>query len=299
MDDLQIDPKVLNRVHEIELDLLKAFADVCDRNGLAYFLDGGTLLGAVRHQGFIPWDDDVDVIMPREDYDRLWDIADKEFSAPYFFQTTLSEDGFFRSHAQLRNSKTTGCIVEDAHRDIDRGIFLDIFPLDALPDGRWAKRRLRRSIEICMKIFDHVFVYDYGKMSFKGRVCTRLCRLFFKFIPYKDFFRYFNARILGRYSHDHATKMVGDLSLAWRDNVHWERTWFSDHVHLSFEGIRFRAPVGYDEVLRHQYGDYMRIPEDISGPNGRVHGSVIFAPDTPYREFFDRYSAGGRYRPQS
>src|SRR3712207_3357568 len=78
----------MKRVWAVELDLLAKFVDVCERHELRYFLDSGTLIGAIRHQGFIPWDDDIDVSMPRKDYDKLWEIAQTEFSYPYFFQTT-------------------------------------------------------------------------------------------------------------------------------------------------------------------------------------------------------------------
>ena len=130
----------MKKVWAIELDLLRKFTEVCEKHGLNYFMDGGTLLGAVRHKGFIPWDDDADVIMPREDYDKLWLIASEEFRGPYFFQTTLSEEKFFRSHAQLRNSNTTGFVVEDQQKDINKGIFIDIFVLDNIQENFFRRK---------------------------------------------------------------------------------------------------------------------------------------------------------------
>ena len=80
----------MKKIWAVELDLLAKFIDVCNKHELNYFVDGGTLLGAVRHKGFIPWDDDVDVIMPREDYDKLFEIAAQEFQYPYFFHREAS-----------------------------------------------------------------------------------------------------------------------------------------------------------------------------------------------------------------
>ena len=122
------------KIWAVELDLLSQFTRVCEKYNLSYYLDGGTLLGAVRHKGFIPWDDDVDVIMPREDYDKLFEVAEIEFKEPYFFQTPLTETNFFRGHAKLRNSSTTGYILDDRKKKINNGIWLDIFPLDGVAD---------------------------------------------------------------------------------------------------------------------------------------------------------------------
>ena len=127
----------------VELDLYTAFCRVCEANGLRHFVSYGTLLGAVRHGGFIPWDDDIDILMPREDYNRLLKIGSDSFGEPYFFQTTLTEKYFWRAHIQLRNSNTTGYVPQDACKDINRGIFLDIAPLVEVSDskiGRWFHR---------------------------------------------------------------------------------------------------------------------------------------------------------------
>ena len=159
----------MKKVWAVQLDLLKSFADVCEKNNLRYFMDGGTLLGAVRHKGFIPWDDDADVIMPREDYNRLSEIADREFQTPYFFQTTLKEKGFFRTHAQLRNSDTTGFIEADANKNINKGIFIDIFVLDGLADNPIIRYLHRKEIELEKKIL--TFKYDriFCQLSFIGK----------------------------------------------------------------------------------------------------------------------------------
>lgn len=275
----------MKKIWAVELDLLDQFSQVCERHGLRYFIGAGTLLGAVRHKGFIPWDDDVDVILPREDYDRLWQIAEQEFKPPYFFQTTLSENGFFRTHAQLRNSNTTGFLPEDARKRVNCGIFLDIFPMDSLPDAPRKQEALRRRTEAYKKMLNYEFNIPYEVLYTRGKLTYHLIHLFFRIVPYKSFFQYFNHNVLGQYSSDHTTEKVADLSLDWRDCVHWKRKWFSSYVYLPFENLQLRAPYKYHEVLKHQYGDYMRIPDDVTAPNGRCHGSVTFEPDIPYTEY--------------
>ena len=117
----------VKKVWACELNLLQEFAKVCDKHGLHFWIDSGTLLGAIRHKGFIPWDDDIDVVMFREDYDKLVAIAHSEFKDPYLFQTAYTEKQFVRGHAQLRDTRTTAIIPEEVYKDFNQGIFIDIF----------------------------------------------------------------------------------------------------------------------------------------------------------------------------
>lgn len=275
----------MKKVWAVELELLEKFIEVCERSGLNYFLDGGTLLGAVRHGGFIPWDDDIDVIMPRKDYDRLFEIAEKEFQHPFFFQTSLTENGFFRAHAQLRNSDTTGFIDIDREKDINKGIFMDIFVLDNIPAGRLAQWTFRHRIQWQKKVMWCFCDRKYEDQGFKGKVFWQLVHIFFRVYPFKKYFVRFNRRALGRYQ-DRDTSIVGDVTLAWRSNVLWPRAWYDGYTCLTFEGLQARVPLCYREVLTRQYGDYMRLPADVGAMNGRCHGEVCFEPDIPYTAYF-------------
>ena len=117
------------KIWAITLDLLFKFDEVCHRHNLKYFMAFGSLLGAIRHNGFIPWDDDIDVVMPRADYEML-KLLNREFEAPYFLQYPGEDGGYFFSFAKLRNSNTSG--ISWAFRDetFNQGMFLDIFPID-------------------------------------------------------------------------------------------------------------------------------------------------------------------------
>ena len=122
----------------VELDLLHELDRVCKKHGLTFFADSGTMLGAIRHKGFIPWDDDIDVAMMRDEYEQLCKIAGEEFSYPYFFQTEYTDHGTLRGHAQLRNSMTTAVLKDENHTQypFNQGIFIDIFPLGPSDRGR-------------------------------------------------------------------------------------------------------------------------------------------------------------------
>ena len=274
------------KIWAVELDLLAKFSEVCERNGLSYFLDGGTLLGAIRHKGFIPWDDDADVIMPRNDYTRLCQIAADEFLHPYFFQNTYVEQDFYRGHGQLRNSNTTGCVDVDEGKDINRGIAIDIFVLDNIPDSMLQRAWLKRRSDIAKKRMDlYCDNYDYHVLSGLDVLRYRYAKLFFKVVPLKRYFKHFEEKLIGRYRNKR-TRIVGDITLSWRGYVQWPSSWYDGYYYLPFETLRLRAPLFYHEIMAVQYGDYMRIPDNVDDPNGRYHGSVIFDPETPYEQFF-------------
>jgi len=126
----------MKKVWAVELDLLNEFMRVCDKYQLKWCAEAGTILGAIRHRGMIPWDDDIDVTMTSEDYEKLCRIAPNEFRHPYFFQTEETDPGSIRGHAQLRNSETTGILKSEIERKLqfNQGIFLDIFPRYAISD---------------------------------------------------------------------------------------------------------------------------------------------------------------------
>lgn len=274
----------MKRVWAIQLDLLEVFSRVCEENGLRYFLDGGTLLGAVRHGGFIPWDDDVDVIMPRADYDRLCKIAAQVFPNPYFFQTALTEPGLFRTHAQLRNSSTTGYILQDAPLSINKGIFLDIFILDGLPNSPLLSELHKQVVEFSKKLLLLAYNTEYGHLTLCKRILYRTFHLLLKAISFQNCYRFFDQQILARYSR-RDTLTVGDLTLGWRENVHWKREWFSDYIYMPFEHLHLRVPIGYDSVLITQYGNYQEIPPQAQRGQNQ-HGELFLDPDRPYTFYF-------------
>lgn len=270
------------KVWAVELGLLDRFARVCAKHGLRWFAMGGTLLGAVRHKGFIPWDDDIDVIMPRRDYDTLLRIGSTEFTEPYFFQTPETERCFFRTHVQIRDSRTTGAIGEDIGRDINRGIFIDVFVLDESPDDPALLERHRRALRRLTRKASHsTFVDEYRSVFKRGWYKMLALPVFGGGYSAAEYFRRFQAesrKYLGT-----GCSKAAHTALSYRDGVIWDAADWSETVMLDFEMMQVCAPKGYDAVLKRQYGDYMAIPAD---KNGTAHGRVVFEPEISYKDYF-------------
>ena len=167
----------MKEIWAVELDLLAEFQRVCEKYNIRYFASGGTLLGAVRHQGFIPWDDDLDVEMFREDYKKLCEVGPKEFKKPYVFQNEYTESGSLRGFSKLRNSQTTAMYEHEklpCYDGYDKGIFIDIFPLDSILDNPEKQRRKNNKVDKwCRAYLSSIDIYynrQQNKNSLNGRI---------------------------------------------------------------------------------------------------------------------------------
>ena len=151
----------LQKMQEVELDLFKAFIEVCEKLQLKYYLLGGTLLGAVRHKGFIPWDDDIDVGMPRKDYEIFIQKAQDLLPEHYFVQNCYTDGKLPMAFCKIRNSNTT--FIETSVKDfkINHGIFIDIFPLDYYPQDKKKKKQFYKKKLWWDRIIRKKFTWEY------------------------------------------------------------------------------------------------------------------------------------------
>lgn len=238
----------LEKLKEIELEMLVAFKEICDRHGITYFLLGGTALGAVRHKGFIPWDDDIDVGLPRKEYDRFLEIAPKELPAHLFLQTIDSDPHYVSCFSKIRNSKTTFIETTVAHHDINHGVFIDVFPLDGCTDyaltmkkSKLLKARLSASYALS------------GRRSLKGKIATLMAKI--KYPSVKTACKKLDA--LNRSEPYEECETVINYGGAWGKRELVPRTVFGEGSIGSFEGIEIRLPADVDAYLSTMYGDYM------------------------------------------
>jgi lipopolysaccharide cholinephosphotransferase len=141
------------KIWAVEIDLYLKFAEICKKYGFRYYALFGTILGAVRHRGMIPWDDDIDVCMPREDYDLFCAVAASDFNSQYFLQTPYTDSNYFYSFAKIRNVNTTCMPIVMSKAGFCHGIFLDVFPLyycdpNTYEDDRKERRPAREKIDL-------------------------------------------------------------------------------------------------------------------------------------------------------
>lgn len=271
----------MKKVWEIQLQLLSELLQVCRRNGLSIWADGGTLLGAIRHKGYIPWDDDIDMVMLREDYDKLVRIAREAFQAPLFFQTAYSEQAPYpRGHAQLRMDGTTAILPADITQDFHQGIFIDIFPYDAVPDDPIARERL---IQDRNRMIEEMTEYAYRRPSVFSSAhnqALRRVREDINAVGFKEYYALFED--LFRTYPVSRNKTVACLSFN-PDLRKFQRDkeWYSETLMVPFEDTTIPIPAGYDQILTKQYGDYMT---PVKAPT--YHGGfAVLDTQKSYREY--------------
>lgn len=254
----------LREAQRLELEILLHIAEYCDAHGLRYFLAFGTLLGAVRHKGFIPWDDDVDLLMPREDYDTL--IREYNRSGHPYFRLVAPGDTISRhSFVKVIDTRTVKRETNFDYAPGALGVDIDIFSLDGQPEDpeefhRWLARLQKY----------------YRLADFPVRKChdCRWKRLLLGLInglggkrhllgvTIKRHFQQKAQKLHRQYPYEGAAVVGMAEHFFINGNERFRPEWFQETVLLEFEGHRLKAPVGYDGVLRQYYGEYMVLPPE-------------------------------------
>lgn len=278
----------MKQVWFVELDLMQKLLDVCRNNDIKIFASGGTMLGAVRHHGFIPWDDDIDMMMFREDYDKLCDIAADEFKEPYFFQTAYSDESCLRGHAQLRNSSTTGMLEYESYRvKFNQGIFIDIFPLDSVISDEGKFKRQARKAKLLKKYFMSLnyylnyndFLKEYTGSERIKKILSKVCNRFYSYN--KAYEKY--ESVCKQYNYLQ-TEMISTLSFVFDCKQHFKyREDYRDLIDVDFEFLKIPIGKNYVHALDKRYGNWRKFEKGSA-----VHGNVIFDTTIPYDEYIKK-----------
>lgn len=245
----------LRRLQQTQLEILNEIVRICDRHGLRYYLAEGTLLGAVRHQGFIPWDDDLDIAMPREDYDRFWQICAEELSPAYYVHTRHTDDTYWLMFGKVRKAGTVLNEYTIRHIAAPKGIYVDVFPLDDAKAERGWLRRLRTTL--IHKVYA-LIAYKRGlDLPLRGAVraalwLTRPVPIRWLSAVAERWMRAENGKGYAYYVN------YGSLYDTVAQTIPKSR--YEPAVKLKFEGRDYAAPRDSDYILRRLYGDYEQLP---------------------------------------
>lgn len=242
----------IEEVKKIQLDILDSVAQFCEERGLRYYLAYGTLLGAVRHKGYIPWDDDIDLHMPRPDYEHFL----REYNqapTPYRVVSSAGNRDYRVAFAKVHHP---GSIVREFHFKPDIfGVYIDIFPLDGVGSKAQAKEcgQLRRLMHVKNSVF-------LGSMPLRRKLRLAITKLILLPFPLSTLLKRIE-RIATRHPYDSSPTVCSLMSRAALREI-MPRSVFDEHCMLPFEGKEYRAPKGYDHYLRVNYGDYMQLPPE-------------------------------------
>ena len=268
-------------INAVYLDLMREFDRLCRKNGFTYWLIFGGLIGAVRHRGFIPWDDDIDLVMPRRDFDRLQRMTSEEFGAEgrYFLQNATTQPERETILIRLRRSDTTNIRASDWENirkhggtTENLGISVAVFPLDNYPKTELGFKLQRGLFQLSFMIFRHCDGEDRGFLHHASRLIIGL-------VGRRNFNILRHAYRLSRKNRSGKVHCFHTFYPGY--DTHWDAADFRETVYLPFEDIEMPVPIGYDAVSRTTYGDYMEFPPVES--RKLPHGGLVRW-DLPYEE---------------
>lgn len=250
--------EMLPQVKQVELEILCVIDEFCKKNNIRYSLAYGTLLGAVRHKGFIPWDDDIDLWMPREDYDRFIKLWLANPVDGYIIQNPDLAPDFPQNFTKIRKDNTTFLQdEEEKNKNYHKGIFVDIFPLDRVAEGA-----VKRNKQVLYAILMMLFTRKFSPPDEKG-IKKVISNIVLGMVPkkYYDHMRRIFEKKLLKLSKNPNSKMVcfGTFGSTFR---YFPCDMMNELVDIEFENRQFCTVKKWDEFLKIQYGDYMKFPPE-------------------------------------
>lgn len=269
--------KNIDLLHKADLDIVKDVVSICNNHGLTYYMLGGTMLGAIRHKGFIPWDDDIDLGMPRKDYEAFLSIAPKELNEHLRLINFKTDADYHYYITRIQDVDTK--VVETRYAKESEGgythVSIDIFPLDGSPNN-----------PILRKIYYFRVMCHRGMMALhykkgidpdrKRGIIEKLFLSVMKLLPTDKMFNAFNQKVkIDKLlkSHDMWESVVsGNIMGAYRTVEMVPTSWYGKKAFYQFEDIELRGFKEYDKYLTHLYGDYMKLPPEGSR---KIHFKII------------------------
>lgn len=258
----------LRKLQLIELEMLKDVVSFCEKNDIQYFLSDGTLIGAARHQGFIPWDDDIDICMDYKNFKKFNKLATKSFDKKYFVQNHKTERKYPFPWTKIRINSTTSMERHLNNYDIHFGICMDILVLNGISDNKFRRKLQVKSAKLQRDLLKKYY-YLEGDIKFD----SKKKQIMYKYLP--EWARRSLIKILDKFIYSDISKcsfcyenFYSDINAC----AHFSTEWFKEYDALMFEGEKFSVPVKYDNYLTKLYGDWRTPPKEV---NRNGHGDII------------------------
>ena len=244
----------LNELKKIQLEILNTVDKFCKKNKINYWLDCGTLLGAIRHSGYIPWDDDIDIGMLREDYDKFLKTFNQS-NTKYQLSALEIDKNYYFAFGKVVD--TTTLLYEPDETGIKSNVYIDVFVYDNAPDDDKKVEKMYQKRDFYNKLrIAQLYPNLYDHESLIKKIMRLFLKIYLKFLP-KNYYTKKCIQNSKRYMNE-KTKRVGNFTSAAK--IICDKHIFNSFIDVTFENRKYPAPVGYDEWLKSFYGDYMKLP---------------------------------------
>ncbi len=256
-----MDSTILRRVQMEQLEILKEIKRVCQENNINYFLDSGTLIGSIRHRGFIPWDDDIDIGMIRDEYDRFASLAPEKLKSEFYWQSWITDTGYALPFGKVRRRGTEYIEEKTNNNNINNGFYVDIFPFDYAPNSDASKKVLikrRVFLARCMLMKHHYTPWICeGKIDYKKRTAYFIYQFVSWFLPHEIMTDMYEKIVRKVPMSDTVYEQIGKT-----ETHYYSLNWLNRTTDGVFEGETFCIPIEADKRLNEEYGDYMILPPE-------------------------------------
>ncbi len=260
--------KDLRKIQLVELDILKKVKEICDKNNIRYFLAYGTLIGAIRHKGFIPWDDDVDIHMLAPDYLKFCKIAPKELGNDYFFQNASTDPGYHYNYGKVLKNNTTAMTIDEKGLDINWGIYIDIFPIVSCKNEEDYNRKIRLQY-----LYQAIINTEFRRIKNNNKtIKTKILNRTPQFIR-RALADYYFKKIFEGFNPKDRMKVLKHESFNFEEFFY--NDFYGEKREAEFEGIMFSIPNNAERILSMCYGDYMKLPPVEKRMGHELYGSSI------------------------
>lgn len=244
-----------------EIKILKEIDMVCRKNQIEYSLAYGSLLGAVRHKGFIPWDDDIDIMLERKQYEKFLKVAEQQLGDDFYLVDGYRDKhyGMVFAKVMLKNTVMRESSIKTSKAS--DGVFVDVFPFDAIPDSEKLRNKQYRKAKFIKRIIICRARYYFGQKGLRLLI-YRLQRLLYLMLPKTTWMKMYekNAR---RYEECENSSMLGNMAgVTILKHNSYPKEIFKDFIEIEFEGLKCKSVRDYDTVLKTTYGDYMQLPPE-------------------------------------